>query len=74
LVVAPQHLLAVFAKEGVTLTARKGQGPLVTFAQDFAPHEKHGKLCLLGACLDGFLLTMRSMEFLSATKTLGHAG
>jgi hypothetical protein len=67
LVVAPQHLLAMCAKEGVALTARRGQGPLVTFAQDFAPHEKHDKLCLLGACSDGFLLAMRRMEFLSTT-------
>jgi hypothetical protein len=70
LVVAPQHLLAICEAEGVVLRARRGRGPEVSFSRnDLTQHEKHGKLCLIGACLDGFLLTMRSMEYLSATTT-----
>jgi hypothetical protein len=68
--VASQHLLAMCEAEGVVLRARRGRGPEVPFSRnDFTLHEKHGKLCLIGACLDGFLLTMRSMEYLSATVT-----
>jgi hypothetical protein len=54
--------------EGVVLTARPDQGPLVTFAHDYSLEDKLRKLCYLGACFDGFLLAMRSMEYLSKSK------
>jgi hypothetical protein len=62
-------MLNMCEAEGVVLTARPGQGPLVTFAQDFSPAEQQTKVCYIRACFDGFLLTMRSMEYLSKTKT-----
>ena len=68
LAVAPQPLLDMCENEGVVLTARPDQGPLVTFAHDYSLEDKLRKLCYLGACFDGLLLTMRSMEYLSKSK------
>ena len=69
LAVAPQHLLAIADNIGIVLTARQRQGPLVTFKQDFPTRDKQAKLAYFGACLDGFLLTMRCMEFTSKSAT-----
>jgi hypothetical protein len=65
LVIAPQHLLEIADYMGIRLQARRGRGPLVTFKHDYTHEEKVTKLVYFGACLDGFLLTLRSSEFVS---------
>jgi hypothetical protein len=67
LAVAPQHLLTIAHNEGIIIEARPGRGPLVYFATPLtlSRFEQHRRLCLFGALVDGFCLTMRSMEYLS---------
>ena len=65
LAVAPQHLLNIAAYEGIILTPRPGRGPAVSFSRDFPDDVKQSKLAYFGACLGGWVLTMRSMEYLS---------
>ena len=65
LAVAPQHLLNIADYEGIILTPRPGRGPVVSFSRDFPDNVKQSKLAYFGACLDGWVLTMRSMEYLS---------
>ena len=70
LVVAPQHLLNIAEYEGIILTPQHGRGPRVSFARDyFTDTQKQMKLAYFGACLDGWVLTMRSMEYLSKGDT-----
>ena len=65
LAVAPQHLLGIADKEGIVIEAVEGCGPKVYFAYPLSISERHKRLCLFGALVDGFCLTMRSMEYLS---------
>jgi hypothetical protein len=64
LAIAPQHLLQIAEFLGIVLEVRAGRGPH-TYPRD----EQQTKLALFGACLDGFLLTMRCMEFTSKSAS-----
>jgi hypothetical protein len=65
LAVAPQHLLKIAEREDIIIVARPGRGPAVSFASPLSRSERHRRLCFFGALVDGFCLTMRSMEYLS---------
>jgi hypothetical protein len=65
LAVAPQHLLKIAEREDIIIVAHPGRGPEVYFATPLSRPEQHRRLCHFGALVDGFCLTMRSMEYLS---------
>ena len=69
LAVAPQHLLRIAAAEGIVITAQHGRMPQVRFDRKFSRSEQRVKLAYVGACFDGFVLTMRASEFVSKTTT-----
>jgi hypothetical protein len=69
LAVAPQHLLGIADREGIVIEAVAGRGPIVYFASPLSVSERHRRLCLFGALIDGFCLTMRSMEYLSKVSS-----
>jgi hypothetical protein len=68
LAVTPQHLVEIARREDIIIVARPGMGPAVSFASPLSHVERHRRLCFFGALVDGFCLTMRSMEYL-AQKT-----
>ena len=65
LAIAPQHLLGIAEFIGISLEARYGRGPRVSFSGRFTRAEQQTKLAYFGACLDGYLLTCRVSEFTS---------
>jgi len=69
LAVAPQHLLRIAATEGIVITAQCNRMPHVKFSCNFSRDEQRVKLAYVGACFDGFVLTMRASEFVSRTTT-----
>jgi hypothetical protein len=61
-----RHPAAYTAKyEGIILTPQHGRGPRVSSSREFSDTDKQMKLAYFGACLDGWVLTMRSTEYLS---------
>jgi hypothetical protein len=53
------------SRPNIIIVARPGMGPAASFAPPLSIFERHRRLCLFGALIDGFCLTTRNMEYLS---------